>query len=79
MINDQTTPQRYKRIREEGYTVLNVQDYLFHFKDTSWIKEFQCQKQKNWNLSKKCSGSVKPQNHILFALSLTLDMKIKAK
>ena len=30
MINDQTSPQRYKRIREKGYTALDMQDYLFH-------------------------------------------------
>ena len=47
MINEQTTPQQFKRIREEGYTGDDMRQYLFHLKDNSWIKVFQWQKQKN--------------------------------
>jgi hypothetical protein len=80
MINEHTSPELIKRIKEEGYTADDMFKYLFHLKDNGWIKEFQWQKQKKWSLSNFfCSGSVTPQNHILFANSLTSNMKERAK
>ena len=80
MINDQTPKAQFDRINKEGYTALDMLQYLLHLKDNGWIKEFQWQKQKcEWNLSNFfCSGSVTPENHILFALSLTSNMKKEA-
>ena len=40
VINEHTSPRQYNRIME-GYTVLDVQNYLFHLKDSGWMKEFQ--------------------------------------
>ena len=56
-----------------------MRTYLFHLKDTGWIKEFQWQKQNTGSYRFFCSGSVVPQNHILFALSLISDMKTKVR
>jgi len=80
MINEHTSPEVIERIKGEGYTADDMRKYLFHLKDNGWIKEFQWQKQKKWSLSIFfCSGSVTPQNHILFANSLTSNMKERAK
>ena len=50
--------------------------YLFHLKDEVGWKNFSGINNKNTGTCRLfCSGSVKPQNHILFALSLTSDMK----
>ena len=78
MKNEHTSPKVIERIEEEGYTADDMFKYLFHLKDNGWIKEFQWQKQKKWSLSNFfCSGFVTP-NHILFANSLTSNMKEKA-
>jgi hypothetical protein len=80
MINEHTSPKVIERILKEGYTADDMHKYLFHLKDNGWIKEFQWQKQYKWSLSNFfCSGSVTPQNLILFANSLTSDMKERAK
>ena len=47
MINEHTSTELIKRIKEEGYTADDMRKYLFHLKDNGWIKEFQWQKQKN--------------------------------
>ena len=33
--------EQIKRIREEGYTALDMLKCLFHLKDNKWTKEFQ--------------------------------------
>ena len=80
MINEQTPQEQIDRIKEEGYTALDMLKYLLHLKDNGWIKEFQWEKQRyEWSLSNFfCSGSVKPENHILFALSVPSTMKTEA-
>ena len=44
MINDQTYTEQINRIREEGYTALDMLKYLLHLKDNKWMTEFQWEK-----------------------------------
>ena len=37
MINDETPPEQINRIREEGYTALDMLKYLLHLKYNKWI------------------------------------------
>ena len=60
MINEQTSLQQFKRIREEGYTGDDMRHFLFDLKDKSWIKVFQWQKQK-----------IEPIDFLLFRLRHT--------
>jgi len=46
MINEYTSPEQIKRIRDEEYTTDDMRKYLFHLKDNGWIRRFQWQKQK---------------------------------
>ena len=43
-INDQTSNEQNNRMREEGYTAIDMLKYLFHLKDNEWIQEFQLEK-----------------------------------